>query len=148
MIAQNMAAMTSKTLRMLIANVAVSCVIPGTELIGFGVGCGVGAARVGAIVGCNVGGTIVGAGGATVRAGDGTLPDNGGIIKTAPTRSRVVLVRLFALMISGYLVPSPYTFCAMVQGLSPDWIVYVCALGCPGTRVAPGVDRAAGVSSG
>ncbi len=61
----------------------------------------------GAAVGCCTGATGADAEGVPVGAAGGALPAICGIFSTIPTRSRVESVRLFALMICGYLVPSP-----------------------------------------
>ncbi len=97
-----------------------------TRLLGVGNAVGVGElALVGTAVGSGVELTVFGTGDSTVIgfAIAGALPASGGIFKTMPTRRPRASARLFALIISGYLVPSPYTFCAMVHGLSLDCTV-------------------------
>ena len=112
-------------------------------------------ARVGVVMGVaviSIGAGLVSAGGGKMEvaatAGGGTgveggcVPSSGGIFKVMPTRRRVESVSAFALMIKGYLLPFPYTFCAIIQGLSPLCTMYVV---CPGVRGAAGT---LGVSPG
>ena len=61
----------------------------------------------GAAVGCGGGAIGSDAEGVPVGAAVGALPATCGIFSVIPTRSRVESVRLFAAIISGYLVPSP-----------------------------------------
>ncbi|HEX7589270.1 MAG TPA: hypothetical protein VF478_13220, partial [Anaerolineae bacterium] len=86
------------------------------------------------------------AAGGVPGAGGGCASSTGGIFKVIPTRKRVVSLNAFALIISGYLLPLPYTFCAMSQGLSPLCTMYVlCPVGWLGVR---GAAAALGVSPG
>jgi len=88
---------------------------------GMGVGVNV-AVGGGVIVGAEVGvlATVGVAASVAVAVGARGVPSSGGIINVLPTRKRELVVNPFASKMILYLVPSPYTFCAMIQGLSPD----------------------------
>jgi len=105
--AKRRAPTSSIALRMLMAIAAALTIAEGIRLVAVCVGVGV-AVAVGAGVGVVVGASV--GIGARVASGVGVgtgAPGSGGMISTVPVRSRVVLVILFAVMISGYLVPSP-----------------------------------------
>jgi len=127
-------ASASIALRMLIKVDAGPAMDAGIKLDAVGDGVGVGNAEVGLAVGASVA-ARVGVDGALVGVRVAT-PGALGIFRIIPVCKRVVVVMSFTLAINGYFAPLPYTFCAMIQRLSPGCTVYVCSLG--GGSVATG----------
>ena len=103
--------------RMLIAVDAGPAMDAGIKLDAVGAGVGVGNAEVALAVGASVA-ARVGVDGALVGVRVAT-PGALGIFRIIPVCKRVVVVMSFALASNGYFAPLPYTFCAMIQRLSP-----------------------------
>lgn len=90
------------------ARVIVSPTVSGIMFDAVGATVGVTIPAGSAPVGARMGRAGVGAGAGGVLVGTGgDVPASGGILRTIPTRKRVESVRLFALMIEGYLLPLP-----------------------------------------
>jgi hypothetical protein len=136
---EGMSVVEVRVVAMVVVMTAVAVTTGATVIFGATVG-----AIVGAEVAATAGATATGADWVAVGAGGRGAPASAGIVSVLPTLSFEFVVRLFASRINLYFVPSLYIFCAMIQGLSPETIVYVRSPA-SGARVPAGALVAAGV---